>query len=85
MQLIRAGQLQWAGVAAVSPHGQLECPSGKQLEQLRENSLTLIHRPMFQATPAQTSENRGVKLKSCTLTTLQIRRKTRYKHDRTRL
>jgi hypothetical protein len=72
MQLIRAGQLQWTAVAAVSLYGQLESPSGKQLEKLRENSLALIHRPMLQATPAKTSENRRVKLKSCTLTTLQI-------------
>jgi hypothetical protein len=58
MQLIRAGQLPWTDMAAVSLHGRLECASGKQVEQLREDGLAVIHRRILPATPANTSDNR---------------------------
>jgi hypothetical protein len=77
VKLIDTGKRKRPRACAMSRNGQFESAARKQFEELRKDGSALIHRRMLLATPAKASPKRLMKMKSCTLTTLQTGLKNR--------
>ncbi len=65
-QLVRARQSPRATIASIAAHGTLERAAWKKFDQLRKDAATLIHERIVVATRPDARQNRRLKLKSCT-------------------